>query len=452
MYELLLQADKALADGSLDQAERTYWQLIELDPSNAIAVAGLARVALARGDERLARRLADRAMALDPESVAAKRIVDSVEHMEADPVETELPDLLPMAAERLEALGRRRGPTSREPADGSAPPEDAAADASKTKPAGASQASAPPATRHNATRHETHRALTAGVRRFGADELRAPTQNAYAAAESAAAVEAVDALDVVEESPPAVSRPISGEDGGTSASDPTSAGESVSRRIAHVVEATDLDATQLEEAESIEAEAEAADAQESVALRAALVADSAEKEVSDLEAAWVEDGNARWTHEVAEADAAVESVAAEPTAAEPTAAEADAAEAEAALIAPRELLRAESAEPDGRVERETLPPPPVGDTDGTSERDAEVEALREALAIVLGNEGQAGPDEPGNAAAGAPASKSAERLVESAAEVEPSEPPEGATPEPATPEAEPPARRKKGLFHRFGGR
>ena len=46
MFELLLQADKALAEGLLDQAERTYWQLIELDPTNAIAVAGLARVSL----------------------------------------------------------------------------------------------------------------------------------------------------------------------------------------------------------------------------------------------------------------------------------------------------------------------------------------------------------------------------------------------------------------------
>jgi len=43
MFEVLLQADRALASGALDQAERSYWQLIELDPTNAIAVAGLAR-------------------------------------------------------------------------------------------------------------------------------------------------------------------------------------------------------------------------------------------------------------------------------------------------------------------------------------------------------------------------------------------------------------------------
>ena len=50
MFEMLLQADRALASGALDQAERSYWQLVELDPTNAIAVIGLARVSLERGD------------------------------------------------------------------------------------------------------------------------------------------------------------------------------------------------------------------------------------------------------------------------------------------------------------------------------------------------------------------------------------------------------------------
>src|SRR5450759_149893 len=43
MFELLLQADKSLAAGALVQAERTYWQLVDLDPSNAMALAGQAR-------------------------------------------------------------------------------------------------------------------------------------------------------------------------------------------------------------------------------------------------------------------------------------------------------------------------------------------------------------------------------------------------------------------------
>lgn len=67
MFELLLQADRALAEGELERAERTYWQLIELDPSNAIALAGLARFSLERGDKRLARTLANRALGIDPQ-------------------------------------------------------------------------------------------------------------------------------------------------------------------------------------------------------------------------------------------------------------------------------------------------------------------------------------------------------------------------------------------------
>ena len=66
MFEVLLQADRALASGDLDQAERSYWQLVELDPTNAIAVTGLARVSVERGDRRLARTLAVQALAIDP--------------------------------------------------------------------------------------------------------------------------------------------------------------------------------------------------------------------------------------------------------------------------------------------------------------------------------------------------------------------------------------------------
>ena len=75
MFELLLQADKALAGGLLDQAEKTYWQLIELDPTNAIAVASLARIALDRGDERMARDFAERALEIDPDSILARLVV-----------------------------------------------------------------------------------------------------------------------------------------------------------------------------------------------------------------------------------------------------------------------------------------------------------------------------------------------------------------------------------------
>ena len=111
MFELLLQADRALAGGNLDQAERTYWQLSELDPTNAIAFAGLARVAMERGDVRLARLFASRALVMDPESVAATRILETIDASEEDPSHEQRPlpvDVPLIAAEHLEALSHLR--------------------------------------------------------------------------------------------------------------------------------------------------------------------------------------------------------------------------------------------------------------------------------------------------------------------------------------------------------
>jgi tetratricopeptide (TPR) repeat protein len=81
MIELLLQAERALSVGLLDRAETLYRQVEASDPQNSIAVVGLARVTLERGDEAGALTLARRALAIDPENAAAQRMVQRLEEV-----------------------------------------------------------------------------------------------------------------------------------------------------------------------------------------------------------------------------------------------------------------------------------------------------------------------------------------------------------------------------------
>jgi tetratricopeptide (TPR) repeat protein len=81
VIEQLLLAERALSMGLVDQAERLYRQAAVADPRNAIAVVGLARVALERADDTRAYREARRALTIDPENVAALRLVARLEEV-----------------------------------------------------------------------------------------------------------------------------------------------------------------------------------------------------------------------------------------------------------------------------------------------------------------------------------------------------------------------------------
>ena len=121
MIERLLDAERAMSFGQIDQAQEIYEQVSTSDPKNSIAVVGLARVALERGDELGAYLLARRALGIDPENDAARRMAVRLEEVLAtrgQPVDDPLP------ADALEQVVSEAGPEPEpvSPAADTAPP------------------------------------------------------------------------------------------------------------------------------------------------------------------------------------------------------------------------------------------------------------------------------------------------------------------------------------------
>ncbi len=150
MIERLLEADRLLALGLTDQAERIYWQAVELDPRNAIAVVGLARVASERGDDRTALEFARKALEIDPESPAASRLAARFEEILVARGETVthvdvavFPPAPPITAESLMAEAAPAPEAAREAGVGSDPAP--APEAEATPEAEAATSPVPPA-------------------------------------------------------------------------------------------------------------------------------------------------------------------------------------------------------------------------------------------------------------------------------------------------------------------
>lgn len=100
MIEPLLQAERLLLHGMVEQAEHIYRRVAEQDPLNSIAVVGLARVCLERGDDDGALDHARAALLIDPENAAAVRL------------EARLSEVLAERARRAEAPTARDEPTA----------------------------------------------------------------------------------------------------------------------------------------------------------------------------------------------------------------------------------------------------------------------------------------------------------------------------------------------------
>jgi hypothetical protein len=118
MIETLIEAERALTHGLVDQAERLYRVVRESDPKNSIAVMGLARVALERGDDATAYIHGRTALAIDPDNPAAQHLVMRLTEVMTGRGET-LPEV--KAVQNFEAATPSSGSTAAAPASTSKP-------------------------------------------------------------------------------------------------------------------------------------------------------------------------------------------------------------------------------------------------------------------------------------------------------------------------------------------
>jgi tetratricopeptide (TPR) repeat protein len=79
MIERLLAADAALERGDLASAEKLFGSVAEADPRNAIAAVGMGRVAAGRDDADGARTWFQRALEIDPQEAAARRLLTALD-------------------------------------------------------------------------------------------------------------------------------------------------------------------------------------------------------------------------------------------------------------------------------------------------------------------------------------------------------------------------------------
>jgi thioredoxin-like negative regulator of GroEL len=98
MIERLLAAESALADGELEIAGRLFAQVAEADARNAIAVVGLARIAMRDGRAEEARGLLARALAIDPDEAAAQRLIRELYVSTPAPEPMPAPEPVPVPA------------------------------------------------------------------------------------------------------------------------------------------------------------------------------------------------------------------------------------------------------------------------------------------------------------------------------------------------------------------